>query len=54
MATSTNNKKQIFFLVSVIVLYVLAVWYVAVNDDLSWEAMFKAGLLQHKRGKEYV
>jgi len=48
MATSTNNKKQIFFLALVIALYVLVVWYVAVNDDLSWEAMFKAGLLQHK------
>lgn len=47
MAAATNKKKQIFFLVSVIVLYALAVWYVAVND-LSWEAMFKAGLLQPK------
>lgn len=47
MAQATNNKKQIFFLVSVIVLYALAVWYVAVND-LSWSAMFKAGLLQPK------
>lgn len=47
MAAATNNKKQIFFLVSVIVLYALAIWYVAVND-LSWSAMFKAGLLQPK------
>jgi len=44
---ATNKKKQILFLVLVIVLYALAVSYVAVND-LSWSGMFKAGLLQPK------
>lgn len=47
MAAATNKKKQVFFFLAVIVLYALAVWYVAVND-LSWSAMFKAGLLQPK------
>ena len=47
MAVATNKKKQILFLVLVIVLYALAVSYVAVND-LSWSGMFKAGLLQPK------
>lgn len=47
MAKNKNNKKELFFLISVIILYALAVWYVAVND-LSWSGMFKAGLLQPK------
>ena len=47
MTTVTNKKKQLFFLVAVIVLYALAVSYVAIND-LSWSGMFKAGLLQPK------
>lgn len=47
MAVTTNKKKQILFLVLVIVFYALAVSYVAVND-LSWSGMFKAGLLQPK------
>lgn len=47
MTVATNKKKQILFLVLVIVLYALAVSYVAVND-LSWSGMFKAGLLQPK------
>lgn len=47
MAVDTNKKKQLFFLVTVIVLYGLAISHVAVND-LSWSGMFKAGLLQPK------
>ncbi|NIN91935.1 hypothetical protein GTO36_02875 [bacterium] len=47
MVMATNKKKQILFLVAVIVLYALAICYVAVND-LSWSGMFKAGLLQPK------
>jgi len=47
MAADTNKKKRLFFLVAVIVLYGLAISYVAIND-LSWSGMFKAGLLQPK------
>lgn len=47
MASSTNNKKRIIFLTTVILLYAIAIAYVAIND-LSWPAMFKAGLLQPK------
>jgi len=47
MVAATDKKKQLFFLVLVIVFYALAVSYVAVND-LSWSGMFKAGLLQPK------
>jgi hypothetical protein len=47
MATDLNNKKRILFLIAVILLYIIAVVYVAINN-LSWPAMFKAGLLQPK------
>jgi len=47
MAQTTANKKRIFFLIVVIALYILAIAYVAIND-LSWSAMFGAGLLQPK------
>jgi len=47
MTTATDKKKQIFFLIAVILLYGLAISYVAFND-LSWSGMFKAGLLQPK------
>lgn len=41
------GKKEWFYFACVILLYILAVWYVAVNN-LSWSAMFKAGILQEK------
>ncbi len=41
------NKKEWFYFIAVIVFYILAIWYVAVND-LSWSALFKAGILQEK------
>lgn len=47
MTVNTNNKKRILFLITVILLYVIAIIYVAING-LSWSAMFKAGLLQPK------
>lgn len=47
MATGANNKKRILFLITVILLYAIAITYVAIND-LSWSGMFKAGLLQPK------
>ncbi len=47
MATGANNKKRLLFLIIVILLYAIAIAYVAIND-LSWSGMFKAGLLQPK------
>lgn len=47
MAEAKLGKKEWFYFIAVIVLYILAVWYVAAHD-LSWPAMFKAGILQEK------
>ncbi|MDP2939423.1 MAG: hypothetical protein Q8O13_05030 [Candidatus Omnitrophota bacterium] len=41
------KKKEWFYFVAVIVLYILAIWYVAFHN-LSWAALFKAGILQEK------
>ena len=41
------NKKEWFYFLAVIVLYILAIWYVA-EHNLSWSALFKAGILQKK------
>jgi len=41
------KKKEWFYFVAVIVLYILAIWYVATHN-LSWSAIFKAGILQEK------
>ncbi|MCM8792709.1 MAG: permease, partial [Candidatus Omnitrophica bacterium] len=41
------SKKEWFYFICVIALYILAIWYVATHN-LSWEAMFKAGILQKK------
>ncbi|MCM8827095.1 MAG: hypothetical protein NC904_06220, partial [Candidatus Omnitrophica bacterium] len=47
MATTKLSKKEWFYFLTVIVLYILAIWYVATHN-LSWSAMFKAGILQEK------
>jgi len=47
MAQAKLGKKEWFYFIAVIGLYILAVWYVA-SHDLSWSAMFKAGILQEK------
>ena len=41
------NKKEWFYFIAVIVLYILAIWYVAAYN-LSWSALFKAVILQEK------
>jgi uncharacterized membrane protein YraQ (UPF0718 family) len=41
------NKKEWFCFVAVIMLYGIAIWYVA-DHNLSWSTLFKAGLLQEK------
>lgn len=41
------TKKEWFYFIAVIGLYILAIWYVA-SHNLSWSAMFKAGILQEK------
>jgi len=41
------SRKECFYFFGVVVLYILAIWYVA-SHDLSWSAMFKAGILQEK------
>jgi len=41
------SKKEWFYFIAVIVLYILAIWYVA-SHNLSWSALFKAGILQEK------
>jgi uncharacterized membrane protein YraQ (UPF0718 family) len=47
MSEGRLGKKEWFYFICVVGLYISAVWYVAVND-LSWPAMFKAGILQEK------
>jgi hypothetical protein len=47
MAQAKLGKKEWFYFIAVIGLYILAVWYVA-SHDLSWSVMFKAGILQEK------
>ena len=47
MAATKLGKKEWFYFVAVIALYILAIWYVA-SHNLSWSAMFKAGILQEK------
>ncbi|MCM8774830.1 MAG: permease [Candidatus Omnitrophica bacterium] len=47
MAQTKLGKKEWFYFVAVIGLYILAIWYVAIHD-LSWRAMFEAGILQEK------
>ncbi|MCM8771451.1 MAG: permease [Candidatus Omnitrophica bacterium] len=47
MSIAKLGKKELFWFSAVVVLYVLAVWYVAAHN-LSWGAMFKAGILQEK------
>lgn len=41
------SRKEWFYFLVVVVLYILAIWYVA-SHDLSWQALFKAGILQEK------
>lgn len=41
------KKKEWFYFIAVIALYILAIWYVA-SHNLSWSALFKAGILQEK------
>lgn len=41
------NKKEWFYFICVVLLYALAIWYVA-SHNLSWSALFKAGILQEK------
>lgn len=41
------NKKEWFYFVCVVALYILAIWHVA-SHNLSWAALFKAGILQEK------
>jgi uncharacterized membrane protein YraQ (UPF0718 family) len=41
------KKKEWFYFIAVIVLYILAIWYVGYHN-LSWSALFKAGILQEK------
>ncbi|MCM8765832.1 MAG: permease [Candidatus Omnitrophica bacterium] len=47
MAEGKFGKKEWFCFICVIVLYILAIWYVAAHN-LSWSALFKAGILQEK------
>ncbi|MCM8782083.1 MAG: permease, partial [Candidatus Omnitrophica bacterium] len=47
MSATKLGKKEWFYFIAVIVLSVLAIWYVAAHN-LSWSAMFKAGILQEK------
>ena len=47
MSEAKMGKKEWFYFIAVIVLYILAIWYVA-SHNLSWSAMFKAGILQEK------
>ncbi len=48
MSSSTKlGKKEWFWFLAVVFLYITAIVYVAYND-LSWSAMFKAGILQEK------
>ena len=47
MSETKTGKKEWFYFLAVIVLYVIAIYYVAAHD-LSWSAMFNAGILQEK------
>ncbi|MCM8820515.1 MAG: permease [Candidatus Omnitrophica bacterium] len=47
MSGAKLSKKEWFYFFAVVVLYILAVLYVATHN-LSWSAMFKAGILQEK------
>ncbi|MCM8771423.1 MAG: permease, partial [Candidatus Omnitrophica bacterium] len=47
MSEGKLGKKEWFCFICVIVLYVLAIWYVA-SHSLSWSALFKAGILQER------
>lgn len=47
MTEGKINKKEWFYFVCVVVLYILAIWYV-VSHSLSWSTLFKAGILQEK------
>ncbi|MCM8830417.1 MAG: permease [Candidatus Omnitrophica bacterium] len=47
MSAAKSGKKELFWFLAIVVLYIIAIWYVA-SHDLSWSAMFKAGLLQEK------
>ncbi len=47
MAEAKLGRKEWFYFIAVIALYIVAVWYVAAHN-LSWSAMFKAGILQEK------
>ncbi|MBI4972263.1 MAG: permease [Candidatus Omnitrophica bacterium] len=47
MAEDKLRKKEWFYFIVVVVLYILAIWYVAAHN-LSWSSLFKAGILQEK------
>lgn len=47
MSEGKIGKKEWFYFICVVLLYALAIWYVDVNN-LSWPALFKAGVLQEK------
>ncbi|MCM8781824.1 MAG: hypothetical protein NC828_02080, partial [Candidatus Omnitrophica bacterium] len=47
MSLTKSGKREWFWFGAVVVFYILAVWYVATHN-LSWSAMFKAGILQEK------
>lgn len=47
MADGKLGKKQWLCFICVIIFYALAIGYVAINN-LSWSALFKAGILQEK------
>ena len=47
MSSTRPGKKEWFYFIAVVGLYILAIWYVAAHD-LSWSAMFNAGILQEK------
>jgi len=47
MSEGKLSKKEWFYFICVVVLYILAIWYVAAHN-LSWSSLFKAGILQEK------
>jgi uncharacterized membrane protein YraQ (UPF0718 family) len=47
MSEGKLSKKEWFYFICVVALYILAIWYVAAHN-LSWSSLFKAGILQEK------
>ena len=47
MTEAKISRKEGFYFMAVIILYILAIWYVATHN-LSWQVLFKAGILQEK------